>query len=78
MSLSKKAPKNSFVRIYYEKLSQIFWASGDFLFHSHAMNKLFEKTQKSSKEIATADLQNLASSALLATVCVPQYEVLKP
>jgi len=77
MSLSKKALKASTVRTYYEKLVQIFWASKYYLFHAHAAFKIFDKASKSSKGIEQTEIAELAGSAVLAALCVPEDEIRK-
>ncbi|XP_073282074.1 eukaryotic translation initiation factor 3 subunit A-like [Primulina huaijiensis] len=74
MSMVKKTPKPSLMVIYYSKLSEIFWMSSNHLYHAYAWLKLFLLQKSFNKNLNQKDLQLIASSVVLAALCVPPYD----
>ncbi|KAK2966398.1 hypothetical protein RJ640_013708 [Escallonia rubra] len=70
----KKAPKSSWMAVYYGKLTEIFWISASHLYHAYAWFKLFQLQKSFNKNLNQKDLQLIASSVLLAALSVPPYD----
>lgn len=52
MAFSKKpGPKIAIVANYFNKLSQIFWVSENYLYHAYALNKFFNITKSFNKSL---------------------------
>jgi len=73
MQMSKKAPKASAMADYYEKLTQIFLMSENYLMHAYAFRKFYTVDKKVHKGAAAAseDKKLLPSLVLLAALAVP-------
>jgi translation initiation factor 3 subunit A len=67
MSLSKKPIKPQLLAAYYEKLTQMFWISKDYLYHALALLKLY----KLSKTANALSKEQLQLYVLPACVCEP-------
>mmetsp|Transcript_33594 Transcript_33594/g.54432 ORF Transcript_33594/g.54432 Transcript_33594/m.54432 type:complete len:1134 (+) Transcript_33594:97-3498(+) len=74
MSMAKKSPKPSMMITYYQKLTQIFWVSENFLFHAYAWYKLYTLTRAQQKNISQDDTKIMASQVLLAALSIPPTE----
>ena len=79
MAVTKKpSPKPQLVANYYQKLSQIFWVSENYLFHAYSLNKFFSLSKAYNKSLTEEESRLLASSVLLATMAVPIEEKKDP
>lgn len=74
MCMVKKTPKSSLMVVYYAKLTEIFWISGNNLYHSYAWYKLFLLQKSFNKNLSQKDLQLIASSVVLAALAVLPYD----
>ena len=71
IQLTKKQPPPHLMASYYEKLAQLFWVSGDYLFHAHARLKFYVLSKNQNKSLTPEELETLASNVLLAAIAVP-------
>jgi translation initiation factor 3 subunit A len=71
MQLGKKNPKPRLMAIYYEKLTRIFWVSGNYLFHAYAWYKFYTLTCECRKDLKGEEKNMLASCVLLAALIIP-------
>merc|ERR1712039_16481 len=69
--MSKGRPKPHLRSMYYDHLGQIFWKSENHLFHAFACLKNLMFVKAAKQNLASNELQLLASKAVLATLCVP-------
>jgi hypothetical protein len=54
VQLSKKTPKAALMATYFEKLAQIFWVSGNHLFHAYALFRFYTFSLLSANSAAAA------------------------
>uniref|UniRef100_A0A1I8FUH8 Eukaryotic translation initiation factor 3 subunit A n=1 Tax=Macrostomum lignano TaxID=282301 RepID=A0A1I8FUH8_9PLAT len=71
VTLSKKSPKPSIMANYYTKVALVFWKCGSHLFHAAALHKLFNLHREHKKNMASDELQTMASTVLCATLAIP-------
>ena len=84
LSLSKRPAKNVMMANYYEKLTQIFRVSENYLFHAAAWSRYYNLLRQSANLVATgqsskkdmpaaseADLNRAASFVLLSALSIP-------
>ena len=74
MGLINKAPKVALMATYYEKLTQIFWVSKNYLFHAHAWLNFYKLSRKHNTTISDEALTVMASSVMLASLSIPLIE----
>ncbi|CAM9470963.1 unnamed protein product, partial [Ectocarpus fasciculatus] len=72
MQLSKRAPKPRLMSIYYEKLTRIFWVSGNHLFHAYAWYRYYSLCCECRKDMKAEERTSQANTVLLATLCIPE------
>lgn len=70
MAMGKRAPKAKLMTTYYDKLTKIFWVADNKLYHAYAVNKLFQWSCESKKEMKADEKAMLASTVLLAALTV--------
>jgi len=70
MTLLPKSPKPQLLQTYYTKLAQIFWVSGNHLFHAYALYKLYLLARNPKSGASADQQQELASQLLLAALCI--------
>eukprot|EP00284_Hemiselmis_tepida_P019203 CAMPEP_0174920038 /NCGR_PEP_ID=MMETSP1355-20121228/4074_1 /TAXON_ID=464990 /ORGANISM="Hemiselmis tepida, Strain CCMP443" /LENGTH=851 /DNA_ID=CAMNT_0016165341 /DNA_START=118 /DNA_END=2670 /DNA_ORIENTATION=- len=80
---NRKAFKSKVMMTYYDKISQVFWVSENYLFHACAMQKIYNITDKQrgrevskgelTREQANKALQVLASQLVLGALAVPHH-----
>jgi len=75
ITLSKKAPKPQTMAIYYSNLMQVFWVSDNFLYHAHALMKLYTLSVKQNRNLSPDDMRLMASKLLLSALSIPVYDV---
>ena len=78
---NKKAQKGEAMLNYYDKISQVFWVSDNYLFHACSMQRIYNLTERQlvrkvnkgelSREGADKALEMLASKVLLGALAVP-------
>lgn len=83
---NRKAQKGSAMLNYYDKVSQVFWVSDNYLFHACAMQRIYQLTEKQlnrqvnknemTREEANKSLETLASKVLLGALSVPPPPVM--
>ncbi len=66
MQMAATTPEPAVMATYYERLAQIFWASGNLLFHAYSLDRLY-----SLSKLDAAARRALASRVLLASLAVP-------
>lgn len=71
MQQGKKAPKPRLMAVYYDKLTRIFWVSGNYLFHAYACFRYYNLYLECKKDIKSEDKRALASCVLLSALCIP-------
>jgi len=74
MQLSKKAPKAKILSQYYEKLINIFWVSGNYLFHAYAWYKYYTLCSEYNKAMTNEQKVEQASCVLLASLSIPTLD----
>lgn len=70
MTLSKQPAPPELMVPYYERLTQIFWASGNYLFHAYSMERLY-MLGRGNPKLTDEDRRRSASAVLLSTLVVP-------
>jgi len=78
---NRKAQKSNVMLNYYDKVSQVFWVSDNYLFHACAMQRIYNLTERQllrqvakneiTREQANKSLGTLASKVLLGALSVP-------
>jgi len=66
----KRVPKQSMMYDYFKQLSNIFWESKNWLFHSYSLMKLFNLSKQKAKQ-EPEERRVLASRVILAVLCIP-------
>jgi translation initiation factor 3 subunit A len=74
MNMSKTRSRPQHMSIYYDKLMQVFWVSGNYLYHAHALWKLYTLSIKQNRNLSAADSKTLASRLMLAALSIPVYD----
>ena len=74
MTMGKTKSKPQHMSIYYDKLMQVFWVSGNYLYHAHALYKLYTLSIKQNKNLSPEDAQTMASRLMLAALSIPVYD----
>jgi translation initiation factor 3 subunit A len=74
MNMSKSRPRPQHMSVYYDKLMQVFWVSGNYLYHAHALWKLYTLSVKQNRNLSAADTKTLASRLMLAALSIPVYD----
>lgn len=74
MSMGKAKAKPQHMSIYYDKLMQVFWVSGNYLYHAHALYKLYTLSVKQNRNLSAEGAQAMASRLLLAALSIPVYD----
>lgn len=74
MSMGKAKAKPQHMSIYYDKLMQVFWVSGNYLYHAHALYKLYTLSIKQNRNLSADGAQTMASRLLLAALSIPVYD----
>uniref|UniRef100_A0A7S3Z8T1 PCI domain-containing protein n=1 Tax=Lotharella globosa TaxID=91324 RepID=A0A7S3Z8T1_9EUKA len=62
-----------FMTIYYDRLSQIFWASGNYLFHAYTLEKYFMLSSQLG-DFTEQQRRRMASAVVLAVLAIPSKE----
>ncbi|TRY92235.1 hypothetical protein DNTS_024068 [Danionella cerebrum] len=80
-ALSKKPPKPQLMANYYNKVSTVFWKSGNALFHASTLHRLYHLSREMRKNLTqdemqrqvfnTAECRLMSTLVLLATLCIP-------
>ena len=72
MRISKKPPKAKLMAKYYERLTKIFWVSGNHLFHAFAWWRHAQLAKEAEKRPATPEERShRACAVLLAALAIP-------
>eukprot|EP00924_Labyrinthula_sp_SR-Ha-C_P008871 augustus_masked-scaffold_2-processed-gene-5.48-mRNA-1 protein AED:0.46 eAED:0.46 QI:0/-1/0/1/-1/1/1/0/936 len=71
MNASKKKISSKVLGVYYQKLTQLFLVSDNFLFHAYAYKKYFKLNKEKNKSITEDEIKLLASCVLLAALSIP-------
>ena len=74
MSMGKTKTRPQHMSIYYDKLMQVFWVSGNYLYHAHALYKLYTLSVRQNRNLSEADQRTMASKLLLAALSIPVYD----
>lgn len=74
MTMGKAKAKPQHMSVYYDKLMQVFWVSGNYLYHAHALYKLYTLSIRQNRNLSAEDAQNMASRLLLAALSIPVYD----
>lgn len=74
MTMGKTKAKPQHMSVYYDRLMQVFWVSGNYLYHAHALYKLYTLSIKQNRNLSAEDAQTMASRLLLAALSIPVYD----
>lgn len=74
MTMGKAKAKPLHMSVYYDRLMQVFWVSGNYLYHAHALYKLYTLSIKQNRNLSAEDAQTMASRLLLAALSIPVYD----
>ncbi|XP_068597655.1 eukaryotic translation initiation factor 3 subunit A-like [Brachionichthys hirsutus] len=69
--LSKKPPKPQLMANYYNKVSTVFWKSGNALFHACTLHRLYHLSREMRKNLTQDEMQRMSTRVLLATLSIP-------
>mmetsp|Transcript_4190 Transcript_4190/g.6296 ORF Transcript_4190/g.6296 Transcript_4190/m.6296 type:complete len:971 (-) Transcript_4190:237-3149(-) len=64
-------PKAKIMAAYYEKLTNLFWVSENYLFHAFAWYKYYSLCKEYNRGMSDEMKTTQASAVLLATLCIP-------
>ncbi|XP_061766767.1 eukaryotic translation initiation factor 3 subunit A [Nerophis ophidion] len=70
-ALSKKPPKPQLMANYYNKVSTVFWKSGNALFHAGTLHRLYHLSREMRKNLTQEEMQRMSTRVLLATLSIP-------
>ncbi|XP_040217411.1 eukaryotic translation initiation factor 3 subunit A isoform X2 [Rana temporaria] len=70
-ALSKKPPKPQLMSNYYNKVSTVFWKSGNALFHASTLHRLYHLSREMRKNLTQEENQRMSTRVLLATLSIP-------
>ncbi|XP_053548646.1 eukaryotic translation initiation factor 3 subunit A [Bombina bombina] len=70
-ALSKKPPKPQLMANYYNKVSTVFWKSGNALFHASTLHRLYHLSKEMRKNLTPEETQRMSTRVLLATLSIP-------
>ncbi|PIO15053.1 hypothetical protein AB205_0031770, partial [Aquarana catesbeiana] len=70
-ALSKKPPKPQLMANYYNKVSTVFWKSGNALFHASTLHRLYHLSREMRKNLTQEENQRMSTRVLLATLSIP-------
>ncbi|XP_073408824.1 eukaryotic translation initiation factor 3 subunit A isoform X2 [Dendrobates tinctorius] len=70
-ALSKKPPKPQLMANYYNKVSTVFWKSGNTLFHASTLHRLYHLSREMRKNLTQEEMQRMSTRVLLATLSIP-------
>ncbi|XP_068582196.1 eukaryotic translation initiation factor 3 subunit A [Cebidichthys violaceus] len=70
-ALSKKPPKPQLMANYYNKVSTVFWKSGNALFHACTLHRLYHLSREMRKNLTQDEMQRMSTRVLLATLSIP-------
>ncbi len=74
ISMGKTKTRPQHMSIYYDKIMQVFWVSGNYLYHAHALYKLYTLSVRQNRNLSEGDAQTMASKLLLAALSIPVYD----
>ncbi|XP_072247492.1 eukaryotic translation initiation factor 3 subunit A isoform X2 [Leuresthes tenuis] len=69
-ALSKKPPKPQLMANYYNKVSTVFWKSGNALFHACTLHRLYHLSREMRKNLTQDEMQRMSTRVLLATLSI--------
>jgi translation initiation factor 3 subunit A len=75
MGLIDVASKEDYFTEYYQRLTEMFLVSKDYLFHAYAWLKLYNLQRTSSERADDAAMENMASCLTLASMAVPVFSM---
>lgn len=64
-------PKAKILAAYYEKLTNLFWVSENYLFHAFAWYKYYSLCKEYNRGMSAEMKKRQASAVLLAALCIP-------
>ncbi|CAL8085723.1 unnamed protein product [Orchesella dallaii] len=76
MNQSKKS-QTRMMAYYYQKLSLVFWKSGNLLFHAATLMRYYLLCKDMKKNVSSDELKKNASQVVLATLAIP-FPILHP
>lgn len=74
ISMGKTKTRPQHMSIYYDKLMQVFWVSGNYLYHAHTLYKLYTLSVRQNRNLSQDDQRTMASKLLLAALSIPVYD----
>merc|ERR1719253_2488175 len=66
-------PKAKIMAAYYEKLTNLFWVSENYLFHAFAWYKYYSLCKEYNRGMSAEMKRTQASAVLLAALCIPTH-----
>lgn len=63
-ALSKKPPKPQLMANYYNKVSTVFWKSGNALFHACTLHRLYHLSREMRKNLTQDEMQRYLTYCL--------------
>jgi translation initiation factor 3 subunit A len=72
MQILRRVPKARLMASYYEKLTRIFFVSGNHLFHAYAWYKYFTLSREYNKALTAEEREQQACCVLLAALSIPE------
>eukprot|EP00941_MAST-03F_sp_MAST-3F-sp1_P006388 g6388.t1 len=70
--MKNKKPKAQQMALFYDKVSNVFWASKNLLFHAYCINRFYALSKAHNVSLTVEEKQRMASRALLAALCIPE------
>jgi translation initiation factor 3 subunit A len=71
MCITNKQPKARIMATYFNKLTDIFWVSKNYLFHGYATFRFYTLSKEFNKQLTTDVKQSQANCVLLSAIAVP-------
>ena len=71
-ALTKKTPSRQLMATFYQKLTQIFLVSEQYLFHAFTWRAYYDLQREHNKSVTRDQLESMATRVLLAALAVPR------
>ena len=71
MTISNKRPSSQLMATYYQKLTQLFLVSENYLFHAYAYKAFYYLSREKNKSLTKDQIKIMSSSVLLAAMSIP-------
>jgi translation initiation factor 3 subunit A len=71
LDTSSKKPPAQLMATYYQKLTQLFLMSGNFLFHAYACRAYYDLSREKNKSVTKEQVRGMANQVVLAALSIP-------